>query len=92
MEVNDKLFLSFIEESTLQVGTEIVSPSKTTALAATAEAGELGDSPPTAMAIGEDESDKLFVFFSSPRAFLDTKFVTTRLPSHHYKNSKSRGL
>lgn len=84
MEINDELFFSFIKEATFQVRTKIVSPSKTTTFATTSEAGELGNSPPTTMAIGEDESDKLLVFFSSPWAFLDTKFVTTRLPSHHF--------
>lgn len=85
MEVDDKLLFDFVEEAALQVGTEIVSPTEAAALTAAAEAGELRDSPPTAMAIGEDEGNKLVVLIRSPWAFLDTKFVTARLSSHHYK-------
>lgn len=84
MEVNNKLFFSLIKEAALQVGAEVISPPEAAALAAAAEASELGDGPPAALAVSEDEIDQFLVFLGCPRPFLHTKLVTTWLPSHHF--------
>lgn len=46
------------------------------------ETCKLRNSSPTALAIGENEVDELLVFFSSPRPFLQSNFVTAWLPPH----------
>lgn len=84
MEVNNKLFFSLIKEAALQVGAEVISPPEAAALAAAAEASELGDGPPAALAVSEDEIDQFLVFLGCPRPFLHTKLVTTWLSSHHF--------
>ncbi|WVZ12898.1 hypothetical protein V8G54_017428 [Vigna mungo] len=82
MEINDKLFFCLCEEASLQVRPQIISPAKTTTLTTTAKTSKLGNSTPTALAIGENEVYELFVFLSSPWTFLHSKFVTARLPPH----------
>lgn len=84
MEINNKLFLSFIKEATLQVWPEVISPSEAATFATSAKTGELWDCPPTALAMSEDEIDQFLVFLSCPRPFLHTKLVTTRLPYHNF--------
>lgn len=57
MEIDDQLFFSLIKESPLQIRAEIVSPAEAATLAAAAQASELGEGTPAAVAIGEDEGD-----------------------------------
>lgn len=83
MKINNQLFFGISEEASLQVRAEIVSPAKTTTLAAAAESGKLRNSTPTALAISENEVDEFFIFLSRPRPFLHPKLVTARLSSHH---------
>lgn len=82
VKINDQLFLSLGKEASLEVRTEVVGPTEAAALTTAAEARELGDGPPAAVAIGENEVDELLVLLSRPWPFLHPKFVTTRLPSH----------
>lgn len=82
MKINDQLLFSFSEKASLEVRAEIISPTEAAAFAAAAEAGELRDCPPTALAIGEYEVDELLVFLGSPRAFFNAEFVAARLPAH----------
>lgn len=82
MEINDKFLFSFIKETPFQVRPEVVNPPETAALAAAAESGELRQDTPATLAMCENEGDQFVVLISSPRTFLDTKFVATRLPAH----------
>lgn len=82
MEINDQLLFLFSEEAALQVRAEVVSPAEAAALATAAEAGELRDSAPAAVAIGEDERYELPIFLSRPWSFLHTQLITARLPAH----------
>lgn len=82
MKINNQLFFGFSEKTSLQVRAEIISPTKAATFATTTEAGKLGDGSPTALAIGENKVDEFFVFFSCPRPFFHSKFVTARLPAH----------
>lgn len=82
MKINDQLLLRLVEEAPLQVGAEVVGPAEAAALPAAAKAGQFGDGPPTALAIGEDEVNELLVFLGRPRALLHPELVTTRLPTH----------
>ncbi|GLT69688.1 hypothetical protein SLA2020_418200 [Shorea laevis] len=82
MKINNKLFFSFTEEASLKVWPEIVSPAKAATLPATAEAGELGDGTPTALAVCKNEVDEFLVLLRRPGAFLYPKFVAAWLPPH----------
>lgn len=57
MEVDDELFFGLIKQTPLQIRAEVVGPTEAAALAAAAEAGELGEGSPTTVAIGDDEGD-----------------------------------
>lgn len=83
VEINDKLFFIFIKNATLQVGSEVVSPTEAAALATSPESSEFRDGTPTTLTMYEYEIDQLLVFFSSPWSFLHAKLVTAWLPSHH---------
>lgn len=84
MEVNNKLLFGFIEEASLQVGPEVISPTEAAALAAAAKTSELRDSAPAALAVCEHEVHQFLVLLGCPWTFLHTKLVTTRLPAHHF--------
>lgn len=43
---------------------------------------ELGDEPPAAMAVGEEEGDQLLVLLRRPRALLQAHLLAARLPAH----------
>lgn len=43
---------------------------------------ELGDEPPAAMAVGEEEGDQLLVLLRGPWPLLETDLVAARLPAH----------
>ena len=57
MERDDVVLLLLREAAALEVGAEVVGPAEAAALAAAEQAGELGDEPPAAMAVGEEEGD-----------------------------------
>ena len=82
MKVNDHFLLEIGEKASFKVGSKVISPPKPTTLSTSQEAGELRESPPTALAIGEDEVDELLVFLSCPWPFLQPYLLTTWLSSH----------
>lgn len=43
---------------------------------------ELGDEPPAAMAVGEEEGDQLLVLLRRPWSLLETDLLAARLPAH----------
>ena len=43
---------------------------------------ELGDEPPAAMAVGEEEGDQLLVLLHGPWPLLQTDLLAARLPPH----------
>lgn len=45
---------------------------------------ELGDEPPAAMAVRQEEGDQLLVLLRGPRPLLDTDLLAARLPAHLY--------
>jgi hypothetical protein len=87
MKIDNQLFFCFSKKPSLQVRAKIISPTKPATLAASSESCELRDSPPTTLAIGENEVNEFFILFSCPRTFLDPEFVTARLPSHIAQSS-----
>ena len=44
---------------------------------------ELGDEPPAAVAIGEEEGDQLLVLVGRPWPLLQANLLAARLPAHH---------
>lgn len=82
MEIDDELFFGLVKEPTFEIGTEVISPAETTALAATKKSSELRNNPPTTLAISEDEVDELPVFLHRPRPFLHSKLVAAGFPTH----------
>ena len=44
--------------------------------------GELGDEPPAAMAVRQEEGDQLLVLLRGPRPLLETDLLAARLPAH----------
>ena len=85
MEVNDQFLLKIREKASFKVRPKVIGPSKSATFATSQETSKFRDSPPTALAIGEDEIDKLLVLFSSPWPLLQPNFITTRLSSHNFK-------
>ena len=43
---------------------------------------ELGDEPPAAMAVRQEEGDQLLVLLRCPRPLLETDLLAARLPAH----------
>ena len=43
---------------------------------------ELGDEPPAAMAMRQEEGDQLLVLLCGPRPLLETDLLAARLPAH----------
>lgn len=55
MEINNKLLFIMIEETSFQVGPEVICPAESTTLAAAAETGELRDCPPAVITVSAHE-------------------------------------
>ncbi|KAL6007937.1 hypothetical protein ACLOJK_033442 [Asimina triloba] len=83
MEVDNQLLLCISQEASFEIRPEVVGPPQPAALAAAKEAGELGNSSPAALAIGEDEVDELLVFLGGPWPLLHAQLVTAGLSAHH---------
>jgi hypothetical protein len=43
---------------------------------------KLGDEPPAAMAVGQEEDDQLLVLLRGPRPLLEADLLAARLPAH----------
>lgn len=85
MKLKNELFFGFSEDPALQIGPQIVCPSKTAALATAQEPCKLRDSPPAAEAMSVDEGDKLLVFFRCPWPFLQSYLIAARFSPHPSK-------
>jgi hypothetical protein len=82
VEINDELLLVVGEEAALEVGAQVVGPAEAAALAAPEQPRELGDEPPAAMAVREEEGDELLVLLRRPRPLLQPHLRAARLPAH----------
>lgn len=82
MEVNDHFLFILGQKASLQVWPQVIGPPQPATLSTPQQSCKLGNSPPTALAMGEDEVDELLVLFSCPWPFLQSNFVTARLSSH----------
>lgn len=71
MKINDQLLFLIGKKSSLQIRSKIISPSKPTALTTPFKASKLRNGSPTALAVGEDETNEFLVLLGSPRPFLD---------------------
>ena len=70
MKIDDKLFLIVREKASLQVRPEVVGPPEAAAFPTAAETGQLWQSTPATMAVGEYEVYELLVFLRCPWPFL----------------------
>ena len=84
MELDDEAVLVFGEITALEIWPEVVDPAKAAALAATQQAGGLGEGPPAAFAVVAYVGDEALVFFFGPCAFVGVGLFTARRPSHCY--------
>lgn len=82
MELDDELVFFFGEIAPFEVGTEVVDPAETAALAAAEETGGFGERAPTALAVSANIGDEAIVFFFGPSTFVGMSFLTARGPSH----------
>jgi len=82
VELDDELVLVLGEIAALEIRPEVVDPAEAAALAASQQAGSLGEGPPAAFAVKADVSDEALVFFLGPRAFVGVGLFTARRPSH----------
>lgn len=92
MEIDDELLFLLGEQAPLDIGAEVVGPPEAAALAAAAEAGELGEGAPAALPVGDDEVDELPILIRSPRPLLHLLLVTARLPPHFLASGPSSFL
>lgn len=82
MELDDELIFFFSKIAAFEVGTEVVDPAETAALATAEEAGGFGERAPAALAVSSNISNETIVFFLGPCSFVSVSFLAARRPSH----------
>lgn len=64
----DELFFLRGESTTLEVGSQVVNPPESAALAAPLQAGIPSDITPTSLSISQHVAHELLIFFRRPQA------------------------
>uniref|UniRef100_A0A0A9D9Y1 Uncharacterized protein n=1 Tax=Arundo donax TaxID=35708 RepID=A0A0A9D9Y1_ARUDO len=82
VEIDHQRLLLLREEAPLEVRPQVVRPPQPAALPAPKKPCKLGDEPPAAMAMGEEEGDQLLVLLGGPWPLLETDLLAARLPAH----------
>lgn len=82
LKVNNHLLFMVSKIPSLNPRAKIISPSQPATLTASKQPSIERNSPPITRAMLLNKRDQNNVFFRSPRAFLDAKFVTARRTTH----------
>ena len=82
MELDDELVLFLGEVATLEIGAQVVYPAEAAALAATKQAGGLGERAPASLAMGTDVGDQTVIFLLGPCSLVGVSFLAAWRPSH----------
>lgn len=75
MQVDDKLFLLWREGTTLEIGPEIVDPSKTAALAAPLQAGISRDVAPRSLSVAQHVSHQPLILLRRPQPLSQFHYI-----------------
>lgn len=89
MEFDDELVFLLGEIAAFEVGAEVVNPAEAATLAASEEAGGLGEGAPAALAVSSDVGNEAVVFFLGPGSLVGVSLLAARRPSHLIRDSIS---
>jgi hypothetical protein len=82
VKFHNPIFFSISETTSLEIGSQIIDPSQSTALPASQQTCEFGDNSPAVDAIVKNEVHESMIFFYSPWTSLQSNFVTARFSPH----------